>query len=55
MSSLREVNIKNCGQYYDDTINIEDLDFNKILVYKRPYEKINYFYYFYFYLQNPIQ
>ena len=41
MSSLREVNIKNCGQYYhDDTINIEDLDFNKILVYKIPYEKI---------------
>lgn len=40
MSSLRKVNIKNCRHYYpDDMISVEDLDLNKVLVYKRQYEK----------------
>ena len=39
MSCLRKIIIKNHGRYYpDDMKNIKDLDFDKFLVYVRPYQ-----------------
>ena len=39
MSSRREINIKYYACFYtDDIINIKDLELDKILVYKKPYQ-----------------
>ena len=38
MSTLREINTKNQRHYYPgNKINIKNLDFDKILLYERPY------------------
>ena len=40
MSSLREINAKNCRCYCPDhKINIKDLDLDKILVFEKPGHK----------------